>query len=78
MRSARDLERALESAGLELASGGLSFDLSDRRGASDTDRDAEPNAGLRGSSDETENAPAPASRPFGLEAWRGVRVDMTV
>ena len=31
MRSARELERALESAGLELTQGGLSFDLSDRR-----------------------------------------------
>lgn len=78
MRSARDLERALESAGLELASGGLSFDLSDRRGASDADQDAEATAGLRGSSDEADVSPAPASRPFGLEAWRGVRVDMTV
>ena len=80
MRSARDLERALESAGLELASGGLSFDLSDRREASDTQADeAAADSVLHGSLDGQDAAPAaPASRPFGLEAWRGVRVDMTV
>jgi hypothetical protein len=80
MRSARDLERALESAGLELASGGLSFDLSDRRGAGDADTDPdEAPAALRGPTTDAADGAAPAqSRPFGLEAWRGVRVDMTV
>lgn len=78
MRSARDLERALESAGLELASGGLSFDLSDRQSAGDPNADSEgASATLASASKEAEAAP-PASRPFGLEAWRGVRVDMTV
>jgi len=79
MRSARDLERALESAGLELASGGLSFDLSDRRSASDADADGDgASAASAGAGEDAEAAAAPASRPFGLEAWRGVRVDMTV
>ncbi len=81
MRSARELERALESAGLELASGGLSFDLSgsrndfaDREGSGDgaATRAASGDAGA------IADAATPASRPFGLEAWRGVRVDVTV
>jgi hypothetical protein len=79
MRSARDLERALESAGLELASGGLSFDLSDRRTPADAEAHADGGGALRGTSDESDvAATAPPSRPFGLESWRGVRVDVTV
>lgn len=79
MRSSRELERALESAGLELASGGLSFDLTDR--GSDLKDDAGDGGGLRMAGDagaDTTEAAAPASRPFGLESWRGVRVDVTV
>jgi flagellar hook-length control protein FliK len=82
MRSARELERALESAGLELANGGLSFDLA----GSGADYGEKNNgdggsAGARGAAAAPTDATAqtaPATRPFGLESWRGARVDMTV
>ena len=78
-RHARELEQSLQSAGLELADNGLSFDLrqsSDDAGPSD--RQTQRGDGARGGDDSAE-APAPApARPIGLERWRGVRVDMTV
>ena len=80
MRSARELERALESAGLELAHGGLSFDLSGRGSRDSKPANDASASNLRAGNDNA--APStdamPASRPFGLESWRGVRVDVTV
>ena len=81
MRSARELERALESAGLELTQGGLSFDLSDRRSENGASTNEAGATGPRAGNDNAVAAPeasAPASRPFGLESWRGVRIDVTV
>ncbi len=81
MRSARELERALESAGLELTQGGLSFDLSDRSSGERAQANEPGSAGIRAGNDNavvSADAVTPASRPFGLESWRGVRVDVTV
>lgn len=81
MRSSRELERALESAGLELTQGGLSFDLSDRSAGNGAQANDAGPAGARAGNDNavvSADATAPASRPFGLESWRGVRVDVTV
>jgi hypothetical protein len=81
VRSARELERALQEAGLDLTGGGLSFDLADRGdktsndGASDT---AHSGAGARHDAAARENTPVLASRPFGLESWRGARIDVMV
>lgn len=76
-RGARDIAQALQSAGLELSENGLSFDLSQRQSQYEAAADAR-SSGARGASTEEEAAPAPivAARPFGLESWRGVRVDL--
>ena len=74
VRHARELEQTLQSAGLELAENGLSFDL--RQGgddASQAKRDDGPR--LAASESEIEDS-APVARPIGLERWRGVRVDV--
>lgn len=75
-RHARDLEQALQSAGLDLADNGLSFDLSDR-GAMFAERDGASTNGVGAlnASDATEEAPVRA-RPIGFESWRGARVDL--
>jgi len=77
VRSAKELERALQDAGLELASGGLSFDLAER---GDNNASDEKSSGPRtsGRSDTADTAAPPQSRPFGLESWRGARVDVMV
>jgi|CXWL01.1.fsa_nt_gi flagellar hook-length control protein FliK len=75
-RNARDLQQALQSAGLELSDQGLSFDLNQQR---ESRGDAsEAGASRRGAAAETEtaNSAAPLARPIGLESWRGVRVDV--
>ncbi|MEJ0058347.1 MAG: flagellar hook-length control protein FliK [Terricaulis sp.] len=75
-RNARDLEQALQSAGLQLAENGLSFDLSDRRGAfAAQDKNT---SGARGieTATVTPDEPQAIARPIGLEQWRGVRVDL--
>lgn len=82
-RHARDLEQSLQSAGLELAEDGLSFDL--RQGG---ERSAESESGREGAAasdppgaDAAANTTEPAAvraRPFGLERWVGVRVDLSV
>ncbi len=76
-RHARDLEQALQSAGLELTEGGLSFDLSDRSQNPDDAGPAENRAARDDAeaSAETGAAQRPA-RPLGLQSWRGVRVDL--
>lgn len=81
MRNARELERALESAGLDIASGGLSFDLSGQSPDQRSDTTQETAQDLRGRNPAPANSNTPATpavRPFGLETWRGVRVDVTV
>lgn len=75
-RHARDLETALQSAGLELSDQGLSFDLSQQR---ESRADAEEaRNGRRGAlaEGETPQSATPLARPIGLERWRGVRVDV--
>lgn len=78
VRSSRELERALQDAGLNLDSGDLTFDLAQRgdRGSQDAKGD-----GSRSGSGQTADTNAPAAkapRPFGLETWRGARVDVMV
>lgn len=73
-RGARELEQALQSAGLDLSEDGLSFDLTDQRQRFTDDDQSKPR-GLRDS--EAEPAATPVSaRPLGLDRWRGVRVDL--
>lgn len=76
-RGARDIAQALQSAGLELAENGLSFDLSQRQAQHEAALDSRSGAGGVGKAEE-DSAPAPIvmARPFGLESWRGVRVDV--
>jgi flagellar hook-length control protein FliK len=77
-RHARDLEQALQSAGLELGENGLSFDLREReRESADADADTSGAADGHAGGDDGEQAPLLA-RPVGLERWRGVRLDMMV
>lgn len=78
VRSARELERALQDAGLDLDSGGLSFDLADS-GANAKGEDGGSNGrGATARTDATRDAAPVQSRPFGLEAWRGARIDVMV
>ena len=78
-RGSRDLQQALQSAGLDLTDEGLSFDLSNSQGGSaQSDRsDTAPRTA------PTEQNPAsaapetaPATRPLILDRWRGSRVDL--
>jgi hypothetical protein len=75
-RGARELEQALQSAGLQLSENGLSFDLSDRRSAFAAQEKS--NGGARGveHAAATPDEPQAVARPIGLEQWRGVRVDL--
>jgi hypothetical protein len=79
-RGSRDLERILEAAGLELDQQGLSFNLASDRGG-DSEKNMAQGDRLESDTAEatTTSAPSTASgpRPFGLEAWRVGRVDMT-
>lgn len=73
-RHARELEQTLQSAGLELAENGLSFDL--RQGGDDASQsNSDEGPRLAASESEIEDS-APLARPIGLERWRGVRVDV--
>jgi hypothetical protein len=74
-RHARELEAALQSAGLQLNDNGLSFDLSRQREGGDTEQ-AQGASGANTESDETQEAASLLARPIGLERWRGVRVDV--
>jgi hypothetical protein len=77
MRSARDIEWALQSAGLELSQAGLSFDFADRRAAQSGDGDGMATAPAPvGAIDDASEAQAPV-RALLLERWRGARVDLT-
>jgi len=77
-RHARELEQSLQSAGLQLADNGLSFDL--RQSQDEASEADDHGAGSSNNANEgagAETAPL-AARPIGLERWRGVRVDVTV
>jgi flagellar hook-length control protein FliK len=76
-RHARELQNSLQSAGLDLADHGLSFDLRD---SGREPRDARPEVGNRGSATEqnnTANSSAPLARAVGLDPWRGRTLDLT-
>ncbi|MGE0533066.1 MAG: flagellar hook-length control protein FliK [Hyphomonadaceae bacterium] len=75
-RHARELEQALNNAGLELTENGLSFDLTNQRGDGETDADAEGGAGAQSNPSEIEDTARQAARPIGIERWRGARVDL--
>jgi len=75
VRSARELERALQDAGLELDAGGLSFDLAER-GESDSPHSSSGKGFAGGAATAEPSSQPPVSRPFGLEAWRGARIDV--
>ncbi len=76
-RHARELEQSLQSAGLELAHNGLSFDL--RQGSGEERETAAEKGGGQVSAltpEEEMQTIAPRARPVGFERWRGVRVDV--
>jgi hypothetical protein len=81
-RGARDLQQALQSAGLDLADDGLRFDLSSNgQGNSFAQTQAQQDqANFRAAnaaSAETPSAPEiTASRPLSIDRWRGSRVDL--
>jgi flagellar hook-length control protein FliK len=76
MRASRELERALEDAGLTLAENGLSFDLSQTRDDDqEPEREAPKNAVHIGERDATDEIKA---RPFGISAWSPSRIDLKI
>lgn len=76
-RHARELEQSLQSAGLELADNGLSFDL--HQGSGEERKAGDENASVQTPTlrleDEVQTI-AQRARPVGFERWRGVRVDV--
>jgi len=75
--SARDLERALNEAGLDLAQDGLSFDLKDDRPAQGGDYASAAAGGAASrEDDDITTSISPAARPFGMERWGGGGVDV--
>ncbi|WP_395646331.1 flagellar hook-length control protein FliK [Terricaulis sp.] len=76
MRHARDLEASLQSAGLDLAENGLSFDLNQSGQRSADEGDGGGRNARQAAAQTDDPAPAPAARPLGLESWRGVRIDV--
>lgn len=74
VRHARDLERALNDAGLVVGGGGLSFDLADQRAGQESQNGAGSRAS--GGGDDASPAASPASSPIGFESWRRSRVDI--
>lgn len=74
-KHARDIEQALQSAGLELADDGLSFDLSQHRENFADARDEQGGRRSASSQAQPDSTPIP-SRALTLDAWRGARVDL--
>lgn len=78
-RGARDLQQALQSAGLDLADDGLSFDLSSN-GQSNSFAQANQTAQHASSTTSTVDAPIVpetiAARPLRVDSWRGSRIDL--
>lgn len=72
-RHARDLEQALNAAGLELSENGLSFDLTQQREQMADLRDGQTGA-RAGAADAGETQSE--ARTARLERWQGVRVDL--
>ena len=71
--AARDIERALNEAGLDLAQDGLSFDLNQRQ-ANDDGFDGSPYASAKDeASSETVQLGA---APFGMQRWSNSGVDV--
>jgi len=81
-RGARDLQQALQSAGLDLADDGLRFDLSSNgQGNSfaqaQAQQDQSNSRATNTAQAETSIAPeVTASRPLSIDSWRGSRVDL--
>jgi hypothetical protein len=82
-RGARDLQQALQSAGLDLADDGLSFDLSNsHNGFSQPDQSntgGTANASARGQTAQnqtTADTSTSRARPLSIESWRGSRIDV--
>jgi hypothetical protein len=72
--AARDIERALNEAGLDLAQGGLSFEMNQRQANGD-EFDAAPYAA--GEEDVASGETiATAAKPFGMERWSNAGVDV--
>ena len=74
-RNARDLERALNSAGLQLAQNGLSFDLSRRDGQGDRDRPARNDEAVGPSRTIKEGANALPIAPA-AQRWSNARINL--
>lgn len=74
-RHARDLQQALQSAGLDLSDKGLSFDLKQQRESRADSEGGSSRSNTGGQEAASTSTPTP-SRPIGLESWRGVRVDL--
>lgn len=77
VRHARELEASLQSAGLDLAENGLSFDLNQSRQGFAESGDSSGAHARQGAAPAEEPTPTLVARPLGLESWRGVRVDVT-
>ncbi|MES1199352.1 MAG: flagellar hook-length control protein FliK, partial [Pseudomonadota bacterium] len=77
-RATRDLQQALQSAGLELADNGLSFDLKDQSSGFSANEERNAQRGNAQSANGTiiTEEPQTASRPVRLESWRGARIDL--
>jgi flagellar hook-length control protein FliK len=75
-RHARDIEQALQSAGLELNENGLSFDLSQRRENLADARDEQSRSGGDTQTQTQQDTTPIPSRALTLDAWRGARVDL--
>ena len=81
-RGARDLQLALQSAGLDLADDGLRFDLSSNgQGNAFAQAQAQQDQpGFRAANAaQAETSIAPeltARRPLSIDSWRGARVDL--
>jgi flagellar hook-length control protein FliK len=74
-RHARDIEQALQSAGLELNDNGLSFDLSQHRENLADAREEQAARRAAQSESPQDSTPVP-QRALTLDAWRGARVDL--
>ena len=84
-RGARDLQQALQSAGLDLADDGLSFNLSNPQNGfsqpdqSNSNNNANPGAaqhGLGAENQSSADTSTARARPLSIESWRGSRIDM--
>jgi hypothetical protein len=82
-RGARDLQQALQSAGLDLSDDRLSFDLSNQQGGFSQPHQGGDNASspapMRSAAADTQSSidtSLPRARPLSIESWRGSRIDV--